>query len=332
MDGHRPDEWRHVFASIQSLAQVDLEHLDPTAFDVVIVDEFHHAAAPAYRRLLEHLFAGGETRSKAIDFVSITRRMAQLWRTIMAGRLETAKLTFGAVLIAAAGYSGTAALRASVAGQVRDTSAQRDVSVDKVKDVSELRPVTPGQRARAKFLSLGSTSILDEFAKNDGLRRGQSVEGALPIPPPGTTGTAKSREDEMKGWVCVHPNILLGHAESRKVLLTERDRGLFTEYGIKVDRWIRPGNGESSIIVAKRGGVVEINGRLLQDPEGAQPTLSQPYVFFAQPFVDDNGYLLVSFPAMFQRKNERGELEFAPVSASYVKDLTAAVASCPPER
>ena len=63
VDGHRPDEWRHVFASIQSLAQVDLEHLDPTAFDVVIVDEFHHAAAPTYRRLLEHLFKGGEVQS-----------------------------------------------------------------------------------------------------------------------------------------------------------------------------------------------------------------------------------------------------------------------------
>jgi superfamily II DNA or RNA helicase len=46
-----------VFASIQSLAQVDLTQLDPSAFDVVIVDEFHHAAAPTYRRLLEHLFA-----------------------------------------------------------------------------------------------------------------------------------------------------------------------------------------------------------------------------------------------------------------------------------
>ena len=57
VDGHRPDEWRHVFASIQSLAQVDLEKLDPAAFDVVIVDEFHHAAAPTYRRLLDHLFA-----------------------------------------------------------------------------------------------------------------------------------------------------------------------------------------------------------------------------------------------------------------------------------
>ena len=55
VDGHRPDEWRHVFASVQSLAQIDLEHVRPDHFDVVIVDEFHHAAAGTYRRLLDHL-------------------------------------------------------------------------------------------------------------------------------------------------------------------------------------------------------------------------------------------------------------------------------------
>ena len=55
VDGHRPDEWRHVFASVQELAHQDLAAIDPQAFDVVIVDEFHHATAPTYRRLLDHL-------------------------------------------------------------------------------------------------------------------------------------------------------------------------------------------------------------------------------------------------------------------------------------
>jgi superfamily II DNA or RNA helicase/HKD family nuclease len=55
VDGHRPDEWQHVFASIQSLAQLDAKDLNPDAFDVVIVDEFHHAAAPTYRKMLERL-------------------------------------------------------------------------------------------------------------------------------------------------------------------------------------------------------------------------------------------------------------------------------------
>lgn len=53
--GERPIEGRHVFASIQSLNANQLSRLAPDAFDVVIVDEFHHAAAPTYRALLEHL-------------------------------------------------------------------------------------------------------------------------------------------------------------------------------------------------------------------------------------------------------------------------------------
>ncbi|WP_217914016.1 DUF3427 domain-containing protein [Miltoncostaea marina] len=53
--GERPTEWRHVFASVQSLSRLDLANLAPDHFDMVIVDEFHHAAADTYRRLLEHL-------------------------------------------------------------------------------------------------------------------------------------------------------------------------------------------------------------------------------------------------------------------------------------
>ena len=53
--GQRPRLFEHVFASIQSLNAAGLAHLAPDHFDVVIVDEFHHAAADSYRRLLEHV-------------------------------------------------------------------------------------------------------------------------------------------------------------------------------------------------------------------------------------------------------------------------------------
>ena len=54
--GERPRDWRHVFASIQSLSRLDLErNLDPRSFDMVIVDEFHHAEADTYSKLLRHL-------------------------------------------------------------------------------------------------------------------------------------------------------------------------------------------------------------------------------------------------------------------------------------
>jgi hypothetical protein len=53
--GQRPREWQHVFASIQSLSQLGPDQLDAARFDMVIIDEFHHAQAPTYARLLNHL-------------------------------------------------------------------------------------------------------------------------------------------------------------------------------------------------------------------------------------------------------------------------------------
>lgn len=54
VEGRRPTEGTQVFASIQSLSQLELSDIDPHAFDILIIDEFHHAAAPTYDRLLRH--------------------------------------------------------------------------------------------------------------------------------------------------------------------------------------------------------------------------------------------------------------------------------------
>ncbi|MFF3865594.1 DUF3427 domain-containing protein [Micromonospora sp. NPDC001898] len=50
--GREPTDWRHVFASIQSLHR---REIDPEKYDMVIVDEFHHAEAPTYAQLLDRL-------------------------------------------------------------------------------------------------------------------------------------------------------------------------------------------------------------------------------------------------------------------------------------
>jgi superfamily II DNA or RNA helicase/HKD family nuclease len=44
----------HVFASVQKLAHLDVAKIPVDSYDVVVIDEFHHAAAPTYKRLLEH--------------------------------------------------------------------------------------------------------------------------------------------------------------------------------------------------------------------------------------------------------------------------------------
>jgi superfamily II DNA or RNA helicase/diadenosine tetraphosphate (Ap4A) HIT family hydrolase/HKD family nuclease len=44
-----------VFASVQSLSRLTtLERLDPARFHLLVVDEFHHALAPTYRRVIDH--------------------------------------------------------------------------------------------------------------------------------------------------------------------------------------------------------------------------------------------------------------------------------------
>ncbi|MEI7703492.1 MAG: DUF3427 domain-containing protein [Deltaproteobacteria bacterium] len=62
VDGLRPTDGRHVFASVQSLDHADA--LAPDHFHHVIVDEVHHAAAATYDRLL--------TRLKPRELVGLT--------------------------------------------------------------------------------------------------------------------------------------------------------------------------------------------------------------------------------------------------------------------
>ena len=55
MGDERVPDAEIVFASVQTLAQDrHLSRFDPAGFDYVVIDEFHHAAAPTYRRVLRH--------------------------------------------------------------------------------------------------------------------------------------------------------------------------------------------------------------------------------------------------------------------------------------
>ena len=55
VDGERPQPGQSIFASIQSLARLDLGKIAADTWDFVVIDEFHHAAANTYTALLQHL-------------------------------------------------------------------------------------------------------------------------------------------------------------------------------------------------------------------------------------------------------------------------------------
>ncbi|MER6618439.1 DEAD/DEAH box helicase [Streptomyces xantholiticus] len=59
-----PDEWTHVFASVQSLNTRLLERFAPDHFDVIVIDEFHHGVSPTYRRIID--------RFKPVEMLGLT--------------------------------------------------------------------------------------------------------------------------------------------------------------------------------------------------------------------------------------------------------------------
>jgi len=96
--GQRAERFTHVFASIQSVSSAGLDAIDPRHFDVVIVDEFHHAAAASYARLLDHVrpveLLGLTATPERADGLSVLHffddRIAaemRLWDAIAEGRL-----------------------------------------------------------------------------------------------------------------------------------------------------------------------------------------------------------------------------------------------------
>ena len=53
--GLRPDSFDHLFVSIQSFNSKELTELTTSDFyDYIVIDEFHHAAAPSYQVLLDY--------------------------------------------------------------------------------------------------------------------------------------------------------------------------------------------------------------------------------------------------------------------------------------
>ncbi|WP_329573226.1 DUF3427 domain-containing protein [Streptomyces sp. NBC_01361] len=68
--GENPQEWTHVFASVQSLNSRALDGLSPDHFDVIVIDEFHHGTSPTYRRILDHF-----TPSELLGLTATPERM-----------------------------------------------------------------------------------------------------------------------------------------------------------------------------------------------------------------------------------------------------------------
>ena len=82
--GREPEQLDHLFVSIQSYNSRSLHDLPADRYDYVVVDEFHHAAAPSYERLLDHVrprvllgLTATPERADGLDVLQSLRRAPQ---------------------------------------------------------------------------------------------------------------------------------------------------------------------------------------------------------------------------------------------------------------
>jgi superfamily II DNA or RNA helicase/HKD family nuclease len=165
-----------VFASVQTLARVaHLGRFAADAFDYIVVDEFHHAAASTYRRIIEHFtpaFLLGLTatpdRSDGGDLLALCEENVayecDLWSGIDRGLLSPFKY-FGvpdpveyAQIPWRSGKFDEAALTAAVATQARAENALEQLAL------------RGGKKAIGFCVSRRHADFMAEFAISKGLR------------------------------------------------------------------------------------------------------------------------------------------------------------------
>jgi HKD family nuclease len=121
---NKPTQWNHVFASVQSLALRGIETLEPDSFDVVVIDEFHHAMAPCYRRLIDHLrpqqLLGLTATPERVNYAS-----GMLWTLTSWCRFITSACQTTSTSASWNGSAATTTLRKSTASTQVTTPAQR---------------------------------------------------------------------------------------------------------------------------------------------------------------------------------------------------------------
>lgn len=87
VDGVRPRNWSHVFASIQSLSSGLLQGLGKDHYEHLIVDEFHHAEAKSYSKLFTdvqaHQVLGLTATPERTDGVD------KIWQSEFGGRIAS---------------------------------------------------------------------------------------------------------------------------------------------------------------------------------------------------------------------------------------------------
>jgi hypothetical protein len=144
-------------------------------------------------------------------------------------------------------------------GSALSAQARRVTPPQEVPSLDELRPKTPEQIARAEFF------VISEFWR-EVLGPKPLVEARTfvlaPIFHPGPPRPPRTPEQVLEDQICRSTVVIVGQAMSSEAFLTKDGIALFTDFPVRVNRWVRGQSDDRDILVTMPGGRAVVGGSL----------------------------------------------------------------------
>ena len=170
---------------------------------------------------------------------------------------------------------------------------------ERVQRLEDLAAKTAPEIARAKFFDrLGSSEL------KPGTR--STIRGIEPPPPPPPAGKAVTPrfDDVGRERICGADAVFLGVPTASRTLMNERRTFLFTDHELRVDTWLKPRQGETSVLVSQAGGEVIVDTRPIVQSTAEVPLLdtARPYIVFAARIPGTDSYTIAGPPIPISEK------------------------------
>ena len=133
--------------------------------------------------------------------------------------------------------------------------AGRVTPLQEVATLDDLRPKTSHQIVRAEMFKL-------DDATRQLLKGRLLIDRQTALIRETLEGETGSPQQILEAAVCRSPAVVVGQATSSQTFFTADEMGLFTDFSMSVDRWVRPAPGDREILVSMIGGRAVVAGTL----------------------------------------------------------------------
>jgi hypothetical protein len=176
-----------------------------------------------------------------------------------------------------------------VSASVPQSTSDKDATLQVVNSLSELRAVTPAEKARAQHYNFPWLPPLIE-SKAMFMNPGLAV---LPDPP---VHGLPDPDADIRRLVCRSTGIVYGTVQKSRVLLNKDETFLFTDYSVHVAQWVKPERGKPEILVSMNGGAARVGTTVLRAETSQTVLRDKTQLFFLLAIPKGDAYQSLGSP------------------------------------